>query len=361
MSLHALLYCERLFYLEEVEEIRVADAAVYAGRRLHHEVASPEDETPEQRSFEVSSERWGLVGKVDAVRRRDGHWVAIEHKRGRCRRDDNRRPEAWPSDRIQAVAYAVLLEKALAEPVPQARVRYHADGVTAFVDVDQTARRDLETAIRRARELRESIARPPVAENERLCPRCSLAPICLPEEERLAHEADESQHAAPRLFPSRREEQTLHIVSPRAYLGRSGDALLLTNEEDKQEIPIEQIDSVVIHGFGQVSTQAIHLCSQHGVSVQCSRRAENSPRARQPRPDVCNSGSGSMPAYPIRPHGSTWHGGWSRPNRKPSVATCFGQSFRACLPRVVPSTLGANAQPAWQGAQGRVVSLPARL
>lgn len=31
MSLHALLYCERLFYLEEVEEIRVADASVYAG------------------------------------------------------------------------------------------------------------------------------------------------------------------------------------------------------------------------------------------------------------------------------------------------------------------------------------------
>jgi CRISPR-associated protein Cas1 len=268
IALHDLLYCERLFYLTEIEGIQNPTALIYAGRRLHHEVANPEDETPEQRSLEVSSERWGLVGKVDAVRRRDGQWVAIEHKRGRCRRDENRRPEAWPSDRVQAVAYAVLLEEALAEPVSQARVRYHADGVTAFVDVDQRARRDLETAIRRARELRESIARPPVAENEKLCPRCSLAPICLPEEERLAHEVDESHHAAPRLFPSRREEQTLHIVSPRAYLGRSGDALLLTNEEDKQKIPIEQIDSVVIHGFGQVSTQAIHLCSQHGVSVQ---------------------------------------------------------------------------------------------
>ena len=30
MALHALAYCERLFYLEEVEEIRVADAAVSA-------------------------------------------------------------------------------------------------------------------------------------------------------------------------------------------------------------------------------------------------------------------------------------------------------------------------------------------
>ena len=144
MALHALLYCERLFYLEEVEEIRVADAAVYAGRRLHVEVASPDDETPEQRSLEVSSEHWGLFGKVDAVRRRDGVWVAIEHKRGRCRRDDDGHPQAWPSDRIQAVAYAVLLEEGLAEPVPQARVRYHADGVTAFVEIDEAARRDLD-------------------------------------------------------------------------------------------------------------------------------------------------------------------------------------------------------------------------
>ena len=35
MSLHALAYCQRLFYLEEVEEIRVADDRVYAGRELH--------------------------------------------------------------------------------------------------------------------------------------------------------------------------------------------------------------------------------------------------------------------------------------------------------------------------------------
>jgi CRISP-associated protein Cas1 len=32
MALHALAYCERLFYLEEVEEIRIANDAVYAGR-----------------------------------------------------------------------------------------------------------------------------------------------------------------------------------------------------------------------------------------------------------------------------------------------------------------------------------------
>ncbi len=284
MALHALLYCERLFYLEEVEEIRVADHAVYAGRRLHEEVASPDDETPERRSLEVASEAWGLLGKVDAVRRRDGRWVAIEHKRGRCRRGPDNEVCPWPSDRIQAVAYAVLLEEALGEAVPQARVRYHAENVTAIVDIDDDAREDLRRAIARANELRQTTARPPVAENEKLCTRCSLAPVCLPEEERLASERSEAEAATmvedeaverspPKLFPSNRERQTLHVTSHKAYVGRSSESLMVTAEDEngeevKQRVPIEEIDAVVIHGFGQVTTQAIHLCASRGIPVQ---------------------------------------------------------------------------------------------
>ena len=56
MALHAMMYCERLFYLEEVEEIRVADSNVYAGRRLHDDVVSEDDVSPEKRSFQVESE-----------------------------------------------------------------------------------------------------------------------------------------------------------------------------------------------------------------------------------------------------------------------------------------------------------------
>lgn len=280
MALHALLYCERLFYLEEVEEIRVADHAVYAGRRLHDEVASSEDETPELRSLEVASEAWGLLGKVDAVRQRDGHWVAIEHKRGRCRRGADNEVCPWPSDRIQAIAYAVLLEEALSEAVPQARVRYHADNVTATVVIDDDARDDLRRAIVRANELRQTTSRPPVATNEKLCTRCSLAPVCLPEEERLASERSEAEaedtapeHSPPKLFPANRERQTLHVTSRKAYVGRSSESLVVTAEDEngdevKQRVPIEEIDAVVIHGYGQVTTQAIHLCASRGIPVQ---------------------------------------------------------------------------------------------
>ena len=284
MSLHALLYCERLFYLEEVEEIRVADAAVYAGRRLHEEIVPLDDESPERRSVEVASESLGLIGKVDAVRKRDGHWIAYEHKRGRCMRGDKKQVLAWPSDRIQAIAYAALLSEVFSEPVTEARVRYHADNVTARITIDESALQDLHVAIARARQLQQTTDRPPVTTNENLCIRCSLAPVCLPEEERFAPigteldcdpqaESAEPATKTPRLFPAKRQKQTLHVCANKSRIGRSGETLVLTFEdenrvENKQTVPIEDIDSVVIHGYSQITTQAIHLCSYHGVAVQ---------------------------------------------------------------------------------------------
>lgn len=294
MSLHALLYCERLFYFEEVEEIRIADHAVYAGRRLHEETLRLDDESPEYRSIEVASEIWGLVGKVDAVRKRDGKWIAYEHKRGRCMRGEHNEVLAWPSDRIQVIAYAVLLSDYFKEDVVEGRVRYHNDNVTAIVKIDESAIDELRRVIQRARELRETTMRPSVASNEKLCNRCSLAPVCLPEEERIGNQpnfqidresdcenstqvsnehTDESGVRTPRLFPSVRSKQTLHVCTHKARIGRSNQTLVIQSEDhlgqsSTQKIPIQDLDTVVIHGYGQITTQAIHLCSYYGVSVQ---------------------------------------------------------------------------------------------
>src|SRR5437867_4380615 len=106
MALHALAYCPRLYYLEEVEEIRVADARVYAGRQLHAALEAEED--GEAVSLELASEALGMIGKVDCVRRRDGSHLPYEHKRGKPARNDDDTAAAWPSDRLQITAYAVL-------------------------------------------------------------------------------------------------------------------------------------------------------------------------------------------------------------------------------------------------------------
>lgn len=304
-ALHALRYCERLFYFENVEMIRVADAAVYAGRRLHVEIERDED-AEEELTFQLESEQLGLKGKVDCIRRRDGAIIPYEHKRGRAARDTEGKPEAWASDRLQIIAYAALVEEhGGGREITEGRVRYHADNVTVRVPIDAAKHHELREAISRARELQASLERPPVTENERLCAKCSLAPVCLPEEARLAQtlrgEALRGgSHTAPltlddkhtsstaatspttssaatssaattstvRLFPADDDRTSLHVLTHGARVGRKGDRFEVTaRDEEAQLHPVREIGQVVLHGFSQITTQALGMCADQNIGV----------------------------------------------------------------------------------------------
>ncbi|HKM55537.1 MAG TPA: CRISPR-associated protein Cas4, partial [Isosphaeraceae bacterium] len=263
MSLHALAYCHRLFYLEEVEEIRVADDRVYAGRELHSSLEA--DEEGEQTQLELADPELGLVGKVDAIRRRDGSLLPYEHKRGRCQKE-GKTAAAWSSDRLQVIAYAALIQSVTGQPVAEGRIRYHADNTTVRVPFDDAARQELTGAIATARRLRESTERPPVAENERLCVHCSLAPVCLPEEVR---QAEHPEREPLRLFPPDRDGTSLHVIKPGAHVGRSGESLVVHSPDDTPDVkrPVRELEALLLHGPAQISTQALNLCSEHDVAV----------------------------------------------------------------------------------------------
>lgn len=267
MALHALAYCERLFYLEEVEEIRVADAAVWAGRRLHEELDEPEDIV----NLTLEDEDIGIRGRMDAVRRRDGGMYPVEHKRGRCRRGEGGQPEPWDSDRLQAMAYAMLLERHTGATVDEVRIRYHASNITVRVPATDEGRADVIRAVARARQLATVPDRPPVTDDERKCVRCSLAPVCLPEEARLAeiaHQAASDALQPVRLYPPDSERRALHVVSQRAKIGRSGELLTVRDTGDGiQRYGHREISDVVIHGHGQITTQALRLCASTGIPV----------------------------------------------------------------------------------------------
>ena len=206
----------------------------------------------------------GIRGKVDCLRRRNGQLIPYEHKRGRSAKDDAG-PQAWPSDRLQVCAYALLLEEHTGTPIEEARIRYHANNMTVRVPVDEAAREDVRRAVARARELSHSVERPPVAKNDRLCLHCSLAPVCLPEEERFAR--DEAWQPV-RLFPQDRERKTVHVTTQGARIGRSGETLTVTDTAGKKQVfPAREVGEIVIHGYAQVSTQAIYLCASQEVGV----------------------------------------------------------------------------------------------
>jgi CRISPR-associated protein Cas1 len=263
IALHDFAYCHRLFYLTEVEGLQAPNELVYAGRELHASLEAEEE--GEKTELELADPELGLFGKVDAIRRRDGSLLPYEHKRGRCRRGDDG-PEAWPSDRLQVIAYAALIASCTGQPVAEGRIRYHADNVTVRVPFDDAARGELAQAIATARRLRQSTERPPVTDNERLCVHCSLAPVCLPEEVR---QAEDAEHEPLRLFPPDRDGTSLHVVTHGASVGRSSAELVVRNPDEgpPSKHPVRELDSVVLHGYAQITTQALNLCVDRGVAV----------------------------------------------------------------------------------------------
>ena len=262
-ALHALLYCPRLYYLEEVEELYTQDAAVFSGRRLHVELEK--DNGEEWTQLVLESAELGLRGKVDALKTRNRQTIPYEHKKGRCYRSRDNKPQAWESDRIQILAYACLIEKALNIVVPEGRIRYHADNVLVHVPLDEAGRQAVAAAVSRARQLRQTTERPPIATNERLCARCSLAPVCLPEETRFAQGQTEQPV---RLFPEDDERKVIHITEAGTRIGKSGDQFKITKRSGASTaIPSRQVGQMVLHSYAQISTQAMYFCAEQEVGL----------------------------------------------------------------------------------------------
>ncbi len=258
MALHALAYCERLFYLEEVEEIRRADANVYAGRRLHETL----DKGPDIYTMELASESLGIRGKMDCVRRHSGQLIVYEHKKGKSRKGVG----AWPADRLQVLAYTLLLAEHTGENIDESRIRYHADNQTIKIPIVMNdIRTEVLAAVERARRLRESLERPPVAVPEGHCRTCSLAPVCLPEEERFVRG---EKNDAKRLFPPDDDRRIIHIVEQGASVRKDGDQIVVYLPDGaKKALPGLAISSLVLHGNVQVSTQMIHFCAAHDIGL----------------------------------------------------------------------------------------------
>lgn len=159
----------------------------------------------------------------------------------------------------------MLLEEAFGQPIPEGRIRYHAENVTVRVQIDDRARADLRDAIAEAHRLRETVDRPPIADNPRLCAKCSLAPVCLPEQVRQDREPERDPV---RLFPPDRDGTTLHVVAQGTSIGISGDSIVIKPREGPEtKHPARVIDTVLLHGFNQISTQAIRKCTEHGIGV----------------------------------------------------------------------------------------------
>ncbi|HZP93895.1 MAG TPA: CRISPR-associated protein Cas4, partial [Burkholderiales bacterium] len=117
--LNEFQYCPRLAYLEWVQGEWAESADTVEGRAVHKRVDRPSGDLPpaaevdsqttiHARSITLSSNRLGLIAKMDLIEAEEGAVVPVDYKRGK-------RPHvtsgAYDPERVQLCAQGLILEE----------------------------------------------------------------------------------------------------------------------------------------------------------------------------------------------------------------------------------------------------------
>jgi CRISPR-associated protein Cas1 len=146
------------------------------------------------------------------------------------------------------------------------------------INIDDELIKTVERLVFAARRVAEQSSAPAPLVNSPKCPKCSLSPICLPDETNRCRAFDEKQKTKSevRLPATPRDDQRpLYLNKQGLYVGKSGEVLHVKDAGHVvQEVRLREINQVNLFGNIQVSTQAMQtlleldiplvMFSQHG-------------------------------------------------------------------------------------------------
>jgi CRISPR-associated protein Cas4 len=182
-------YCPRLAYLEWVQGEWAESADTVEGRGVHRRVdgtagklpeaeAIGDDERIHARSITLSSDRLGLIAKLDLVEVEDGAVVPVDYKRGK-------RPHvaagAYEPELVQLCVQGLILEDN-GYRCSEGVLYFRASRERIRVLFDPELRTKALAAVSGLRLVAMGGRVPPPLEDSPKCPRCSLVAICMPEE-----------------------------------------------------------------------------------------------------------------------------------------------------------------------------------
>lgn len=278
--LNEFVYCKRLFYLEWVDGEFADNAHTVEGQTVHRRVDTPEPGglpiDPERpfrtRSIELSSQRYGLTGKVDVVEGEGAgkRVVVVDFKKGRPRTEPL---EAWEPDRVQLCVYALMLVEAGYE-VDEAVVYYAATKQRVPVPIDDALVALTLTSLEAARAVAGAHEIPPPLDHSPKCAGCSLNAICLPDEVNLLARERGAERVEPRgLVPSRDDAAPFYVQGQGLRVGMD-HGVLEARDRDRKVLATARLadtSQLVVMGNVQVSTQALHeLCDREVPVVWAS-------------------------------------------------------------------------------------------
>ena len=270
--LNEFVYCPRLAYLEWVQGEWVDSSDTVEGRHAHRRVDRDGGKLPppadvdraqklHARSITLSSERLGLIARMDLIESDGGRVTPVDYKRGK-------RPHvergAYDPERVQLCVQGLLLREQ----------GYDCDeGVLYFVESRERVRvafdDELVAATLQAVEgLRRVAAEgviPPPLEDSPKCPRCSLVEICLPDEVHHLKGAD----LAPRAIAVPcTDALPLYVQARRAKVSKSGETLVVTADDvELATARLEETSQVVVLGNIYLTTPCLHELMWRGIPV----------------------------------------------------------------------------------------------
>jgi CRISPR-associated protein Cas1 len=283
-------YCPRLFYLMEVEGIHVPSADTLKGVAVHRRVDRPsnapkpaEEDDPEKpkavRSLTLTSKRLGLTATLDLAEISGNTAIPIEYRKGRPKHNGTPQPpddpgesaeppqapaEPWPTDRVQVGLQAILLQEA-GYVVPEAILYYSAEKRRLRVEVNDTLCSEALATLEAAKRTAEG-RRPLPLVNDVRCVRCSLQPVCLPDE---VNQQRDEQVRPRKIWPPR--DDGIHLVAQvnGAKVGVRGMCVRVTDKDGSvlKELPIANLESLSLLGSVQVSTQAVQVLAENSIPV----------------------------------------------------------------------------------------------
>lgn len=261
------VYCPRLAYLEWVAgEFQDSGDTVegrFAHRRVDKERGSVDarEGAPPSTSVTISSERLGLIAKIDLVERDADRAVPIEYKRGSPRSSDE---TLWEPELVQVCAQVLLLRDA-GYLVETAEVFFAETRTRHSIEISHAV---VERTLAAIEGLREVAARdhapPPLVESPK-CPRCSLVGICLPDEVNALRGVIPTPR---RLIAPDSPATPLYATTPGARLSKRGGRLVML--EDAKEVASRRlidVSHVAVFGNVDVSSALLRAFFEAGVPV----------------------------------------------------------------------------------------------
>jgi CRISPR-associated protein Cas1 len=267
--LNEYAYCPRLFFLEWVDSLWASNADVAEGMQRHQRVdsgggAAPlpgEGELKVARSVELSSDRLGIIAKLDLLEGTGGGVVPVDTKKGQPRPDGT----PWEADAVQVCAQVLLLREHR-YAVEQGEIFYtQTRQRVPVIPTPDLVTRTLEI-VTEARALAARLAPPPPLQSSPKCPRCSLVGICLPDETNVL--ARRSGGQPRRLIAPNPDASPLYVTEPGSMVGIDGGRLTVSkHREPLASVRLIDVLHVCAYGNVQVSAQALRALFERDIDV----------------------------------------------------------------------------------------------